>query len=263
MANDQSKAAHGRRIGAVNAVADSVYDRVVQHIFRSGDIRPGDRVVETHLAARLGVSRIPVREALGRLRGQGLLVSDGKGQGMRLRRYSLDDIAQLYDYRELLEGGAARAAARHGSPEDIDRMSDFHEQAEKLAAEGAYESAAWVVADHGFHAALADASHNERVARALGHLLEELHGFFYGPMYHRIVASRGGTLKRSEATRHADVVVREHRGVLAAIRAGDADLAERRARHHVSHASRRLRDALAGIAAAAEAEAEAGLAKSG
>lgn len=43
---------------------DSVYDRVVHHLLRSGDIRPGDRVVETQLAARLGVSRIPVRERL-------------------------------------------------------------------------------------------------------------------------------------------------------------------------------------------------------
>lgn len=76
----------------------------------SGHVQPGARVVETQLAARLGVSRIPVREALGRLRGQGLLVSDGHGRGMRLRQYSLDDITNFYDYREMLEGGAARAA---------------------------------------------------------------------------------------------------------------------------------------------------------
>ena len=78
---------------------DILYDRVVDYLFQSGDVEPGGRVVETQLAARLGVSRIPVREVLGRLRGQGLLVSDGKGRGMRLRRYSLDDLAHVYEYR--------------------------------------------------------------------------------------------------------------------------------------------------------------------
>jgi DNA-binding GntR family transcriptional regulator len=94
---------------------DTVYDRVMQYLFRSGAMQPGERVVETQLAARLGVSRIPVGKALGRLRGQGLLVSDGRGRGLRLRQYSLDEIADFYDYRELLEGGAARAAARAAS----------------------------------------------------------------------------------------------------------------------------------------------------
>lgn len=233
---------------------DSVYDRIVQYLFHSGDIQPGDRVVETHLAAHLGVSRIPVREALGRLRGQGLLVSDGRSRGLRLRRYSLDDISQFYDYREVLEGGAARAAAHKATPEDLAKLGAIHERTIVLAEKGGYECPEWFALDHGFHATLAEASHNERIARSAKHLLAELHGIFYGPMYHRIAAARGRKMKRSEASRHAGIVLREHKAMIVAVRSGDAVAAERRARQHVRHASRRLRDAFAGLAAEAGAD---------
>lgn len=223
---------------------DTVYERIVQHLFGSGAVQPGDRVVETRLAAQLGVSRIPVREALGRLQGQGLLVTDGPGRGLRLRHYSLDDIAQFYAYREILEGGAARAAARMASAEDIERLAEMHARAIKLAAAGQYESGEWLTVDHGFHAGLADASHNERITRDLKSLLAELYGVFYGPMYHRIATARGRQLKRSEAARHAAITLREHEAVLAAVRTGDAALAERQARHHIRHGSRRMRDAM-------------------
>jgi len=234
-------------VQAAGAEQDTVYDRVMHYLFGSGAVQPGARVVETQLAARLGVSRIPVREALGRLRGQGLLVSDGRGRGMRLRQYSLDDIANFYDYREMLEGGAARAAARAASPDDVERLPAIHARATELAAAGRYETAEWFAADHGFHAALADASRNERIARAIKHLLAELHGIFYGPIYHRIAASRGRKLKRAEATRHAGVALREHQVILAAVRSGDEELAERRARHHVRHALRRLRGVMVSL----------------
>ncbi len=194
------------------------------------------------------MSRIPVGEALGRLRGQGLLVSDGRGRGLRLRQYSLDEIADFYDYRELLEGGAARAAARAASAADIDRLAVIHAQTVELGAAGRYESPEWYAADYGFHAALAEASHKERVSRAVKHLLAELHGVFYGPMYHRIAAARGRRLNRAEATRHATIVLREHQAIIAAVRSGDAELAERRARHHVSHALRRIRDVTTSLA---------------
>jgi DNA-binding GntR family transcriptional regulator len=220
---------------------ETVYDRVLKFLFGSGAVEPGGRVVETQLAAQLGVSRIPVREALGRLRGQGLLVSDGRGRGMRLRRYSTEDIANFYDYREVLEGGAARAAARRATPQDIARLVEITERQDELATGAAFELPEWQASDHAFHVAVADAGHNERVIRGLQHLLAELHGIFYGPMHHHFAAARGRTLERSEAIEHALFALREHRSILSAVRSGDADLAERRARRHIRNAARRLR----------------------
>src|SRR3990172_6657365 len=81
--------------------ADSIYDRVVRHIFFSGEISPGSKVVEKTLADQLGVSRIPIRETLGKLAGQGLLVGGPTGQGVRLRRYTAEETRQLYELREI------------------------------------------------------------------------------------------------------------------------------------------------------------------
>ena len=224
---------------------ESIYDRIFQHLFHSGDVLPGARVVETQLAARLGVSRIPVREALGRLCGQGLLVTDGKGQGMRLRRCSLTEISQLYVYREFLEGAAASAAAKHAGPDDLARLLEICERAADVAARGGFEYPEWRDADHEFHAALADASHNERIARSLKTLLAELHCVFYGEIYRRLAAFKGRKLSRAELFRHAGVSMHEHAGILAAIRARDVVVAERSARRHIRRAFIRLRKATA------------------
>lgn len=234
---------------------ESIYDRIVLHLFHSGDAVPGARVVETQLAAHLGVSRIPVREALGRLRGQGLLVSDGKGQGMRLRECSPGETMQLYEYRELLEGAAARAAALHATQRDVARLSELADHAADIAARGGFEYPEWREADHAFHAALADASHNDRINRSMKTLLAEMHGLFYGEIYRRLERARGRKVSRAEAFRHAGVAMHEHAAVLAAISARDPKAAERRARYHVRRASYRIRKAMVAFAQASKAAA--------
>ena len=82
-----------------------------------GIYKPGDRLVESELADRFGVSRTPVREALQRLETQSLLARDGRS----LIVASLDhsQLAELYVVRSELEGLAARLAARHATEEEI------------------------------------------------------------------------------------------------------------------------------------------------
>ena len=81
-----------------------------------GLYRPGERLVESELAERFGVSRTPIREALQRLETQGLLTRDGRS----LIVASLDhnQLAELYVVRTELEGLAARLAARHATPDE-------------------------------------------------------------------------------------------------------------------------------------------------
>ena len=204
--------------------SDSIYDRVVQHIFFSGHVTPGSKVVEKKLADHLGVSRIPIRETLRQLSGQGLLVSDHNGQGARLRNYTAEDIRQLYELRELLEGGAARAAARSATDTDVARMEMICDQ---TAAEvGDYGSKKWADLDHAFHDALADACHNERIARALKQLLMECHYVFY------LYPSHYARPKPSPEVAKARMqdVLNDHQTLLRLIRAGDADGAEKKAR---------------------------------
>src|SRR6056297_2831630 len=82
-----------------------------------GVYRPGDRLVESDLAERFGMSRTPIREALQRLETQSLLTRDGRS----LIVASLDhnQLAELYVVRTELEGLAARLAARHATDEEI------------------------------------------------------------------------------------------------------------------------------------------------
>ncbi|MEC9310977.1 MAG: GntR family transcriptional regulator, partial [Pseudomonadota bacterium] len=88
-----------------------------------GTYRPGDRLVESELAERFGVSRTPIREALQRLETQGMLTRDGRS----LIVASLDhnQLAELYIVRTELEGLAARLAARHATPEEVRVLRDM------------------------------------------------------------------------------------------------------------------------------------------
>ncbi len=88
-----------------------------------GGYRPGDRLVESELAERFGVSRTPVREALQRLETQSMLTRDGRS----LIVASLDhnELAELYAVRTELEGLAARLAARHATDEEIHVLQDM------------------------------------------------------------------------------------------------------------------------------------------
>ena len=108
-----------------------VYDRLSDLIF-SGEYEMGSSLAERNLATRLGVSRIPVREMLVRLVAQGTLEGGGRGEGVRMRRYTADEIRQLYDYRAIIEGGVARSAAMSASQADILRLSIICEEMENV-----------------------------------------------------------------------------------------------------------------------------------
>ena len=83
----------------------------------AGTYRPGDRLVESELAERFGVSRTPVREALQRLETQAMLIRDGRS--LIVAALDHDQLAELYTVRAELEALAAQLAARHATPEEV------------------------------------------------------------------------------------------------------------------------------------------------
>lgn len=85
-------------------------------------LEPGTVLAEVELSERLGVSRTPVREALGRLVADGLVAAQG-GRGLVVSAVSLDDIAQLFELRQALEQQLARLAARGRDPHDFDVLA--------------------------------------------------------------------------------------------------------------------------------------------
>lgn len=176
---------------------------------------PGDRLVESELAERFGVSRTPIREALQRLETQSLLTRDGRS----LIVASLDhtQLAELYVVRGELEGLAARLAARHAAPEEVKVLRDMLEEDRKLVD----DPTALSRANRRFHNQIHLASHNRFLVRQLD-------------LVHRSMALLATTSLAAEG-RSAETL-EEHSAIVAAIEAGDGDAAYKALRDHISEA---------------------------
>lgn len=181
----------------------------------AGVYRPGDRLVESELADRFGVSRTPVREALQRLETQGMLSRDGRS----LIVASLDhtQLAELYVVRGELEGLAARLAARHAAPEEVRVLRDMLDADQALVD----DPAALARANRRFHKQIHLASHNRFLVRQLD-------------LVHRSMALLASTSLAAEGRGRGALA--EHAAIVAAIEAGDGDAADRALREHISHA---------------------------
>ena len=125
---------------------------------RASDLLPGSRLRETELAAALGASRTPLREALQGLKQQGLVEHDHEG-GLRVRVLSWRDVSELYELRASLEGMSARLAARNASAAECELISRLNitEQDRMKAAAPAQELAQL---NHAFHQAILNAARN-------------------------------------------------------------------------------------------------------
>lgn len=196
------------------AMKDDAYSLILAAI-ESGTYRPGDRLVESELAERFGVSRTPVREALQRLETQAMLVRDGRS----LIVGSLDhnQLAELYVVRAELEALAARLAARHASPEEIRVLAQM--VAEDQKAVGDPESLAR--ANKRFHHQIHLASHNRYLVQQLD-------------LVHRTMALMAKTSLAAEG--RGETALSEHKNIVDAIAAGDADAADAALRQHISMA---------------------------
>ena len=180
-----------------------------------GDFRPGDRLVESDLADRFGVSRTPIREALQRLETQSLLTREGRS----LIVASLDhnQIAQLYVVRTELEALAARLAAQHATPQEISVLRDFVEEDRALLG----KPEAMARANRRFHIQIHLASHNQYLVQQLD-------------LVHRSMALMATTSLAAEG--RGEVALAEHGRIVDAIERGDGDAAYSELVSHLSRA---------------------------
>lgn len=180
-----------------------------------GVYKPGDRLVESELADRFGVSRTPIREALQRLETQSLLTRDGRS----LIVASLDhnQLAELYVVRSELEGLAARLAARHATDEEVRLLRAMVEEDAALIA----DPQAMSRANRRFHKQIHLASHNRYLVQQLD-------------LVHRSMALLAST-SISVAGR-GERTLEEHSTIVEAIAAGDGDAAYRALKEHISRA---------------------------
>ena len=98
----------------------TVLDRL-RHLILIGEYRPEERLIEERVAARLGVSRTPVRQALTMLEAEGL-VEMTANKGAMVPSFSAEEVWDIYDLRAVLEGHAARRAAGGIREDEISRL---------------------------------------------------------------------------------------------------------------------------------------------
>ena len=195
---------------------NAAYVRLLAEL-RAGRLNPGDRLRETDLAERLGMSRTPVREAIRQLEADGI-VTHLPRQGATIRTLDYAEVMELYEMRTVLEGTAARLAARAASDIEIEELIDMNRQ---MAALGSAPEA--FVLNRQFHAALLDAAKNRFLARSIHALHKAL--MILGPT----------TLTEPD---RAQMAVEEHFGVLDAIKVRDGTFAEAAMRAHIEAAQR-------------------------
>ncbi|MFZ5962826.1 GntR family transcriptional regulator [Thalassococcus sp. BH17M4-6] len=178
-----------------------------------GTFRPGDRLVESDLADRFGVSRTPIREALQRLETQSLLTRDGRS----LIVASLDhnQMAELYVVRTELEGLAARLAARHATEEEAQVLQDMVEEDRALLG----DPSALARANRRFHKQIHLASHNRYLVQQLD-------------LVHRSMALMATTSLAAQG--RGEIALAEHQAIVDAISKRDEDAAYSALRDHIS-----------------------------
>ncbi len=202
--------------------ADAAYAALRQRI-RGGELAPGERLVETDLAARLGLGRNAVRTALARLEQDGL-VERLPYKGARVRAIGESEAVEILEARGALEGLAARYAAQHATPEDVAALRAALARMQQLHAAGDLLGASELNA--ALHGRIVAIARLPQVAK----LIDDLNAQNVRHQFRTVLAP--GRPSQSLA---------EHRAIVDAIAGADPEGAEAAMRAHLSHVVRTLR----------------------
>lgn len=193
-----------------SAQSHDLADVIRRQIF-AGELLPGELLSQKAIAASLGVSRIPVREALRVLDGEGLIVNE-PGIGTRVRLFDTDGLRELYEIRQQLEGTLAAHVVEHVTEPDLAELERLVER-----MDGTEDVDEWSEVNRRFHAVVHRASRRPTTVRILQHL------FAQAEPYSRMFLRTG---------HHLELAQSQHHELVALIRRGDVEpLAAELSRH--------------------------------
>lgn len=197
------------------SLRDQIHERLRAAIL-SGELVPGAPIIEADLAAALGASRTPVREALRRLESEGLVEPRGL-RGSVVRELRADEIVCIYEIRELLEGLAAQRASRTLGDRDYKELESLVRRMQASLG----DPVAFERADTAFHDYLVEHADGPRLRRMLTDLREEIVTWRFLSL---------SSLERRKAT------IREHKAMIAAMRSRAEDVIMAATSLHIRHA---------------------------
>ncbi len=213
---------------------DVVSDRLRAAILE-GQFRPGQWMRQRQIAEQLGVSQMPVREALKELAAEGL-VEHVPYRGVRVIKFSVNDVADLYTHRSFLEGMAARYAAQNITPNEISQLRTLQAQMQQnLAPE---QLAEYRRLNRLFHQTVFVASRRDYLMRTLN----QMWSTFPTMLWSNFAQTASRSLPERDAT---DIA--EHDAIIHALENGDTDKAEQLVRHHIRMAGEEFVAALRAV----------------
>ncbi|MGE5576049.1 MAG: GntR family transcriptional regulator [Syntrophothermus sp.] len=190
--------------------------RQLREAILSGEFKEGERIIETEIAGKMGISRSPLREALRKLELEGLVTVTPR-KGAIVNAFSKEDIEEIYLLRSVLEGLAARLAAERITDRDLQALMESVERTDLLIRRD--NIAGLVEENTNFHNIILRASGKKRLVQLIGNLQEYVHKFRTASL-----SKPGRAFKALE----------EHREILAALRQRDGERAERLAHSHIA-----------------------------
>ncbi|MGU7779389.1 GntR family transcriptional regulator [Burkholderia sp. PU8-34] len=195
----------------VDQVTDMLRSQIVE-----GIIAPGEKIVEAALAERLGISRNPIREAVRRLEGSGLLVNYPR-RGRFVRQISRDEAEDIIYFRTCIERAGIMRVAATRMDDDVRRLRGILAEMREAADKG--DVVRTLEIDAQFHRAICEMTGSSRGLKAFDEIHTELRILF------RMIGNTYATL---------DEVVCAHEPLLAAIETGDAEEAGRAMTEHIA-----------------------------
>jgi DNA-binding GntR family transcriptional regulator len=216
----------------MSRASDRAYDRIRDMILQ-GDLPPGTQIREEQLAESCGVSRTPVRDALRRLEGQAF-IRRNESQRSFVAEWSLDDIADAFDLRAILEARAARRAAERIDAAAMQQLRDCNRRILQAVTQIPADVQGFLEANREFHAIILEKAASRRLSALLGALIEQ-------PVVWRTAHHYGReALLRSHG---------EHEELLAAFARRDGAWAEAVMSAHIHRAFHAYADAHQGLTA--------------
>jgi DNA-binding GntR family transcriptional regulator len=220
--NSQQSVPGLQRLQTPATLTESTADALRERIL-AGGFAPAERLVEMDIARRLGISRGPVREALARLREEGL-VRDVARRGWFVEQLTPDDLDEIYVLRAALESRAARLIIERGDTAALDTLGELLDGLRAAAAGGDREAFAQLDLD--FHEQIVRLSGNTRL--------------------HRAFVQQAGVLRTllrleiSTLYETLDGLLAEHEWLLAELRSGSVQRAEAACELHLGQALERV-----------------------